>query len=104
MATKIGLPAFWASAKAASLKGCGPAADARVTAATLAAAAAKRSERRDSMGIASLVGFDGRRVIPPDDVRSHSQKPSPKSNLIDLVVDQSCVSALMSDNKPLPHH
>src|SRR5258707_11458559 len=55
MATKIGLPAFCASAKAASLKGCGPAADAGATAAALAATAAKRTERRDSMRNSSLV-------------------------------------------------
>src|SRR5215510_13925780 len=83
MVTKIGLPAFWASAKAVSLKGRGFAADAGDTPAALAAAAARRTERRDSMGNPSLVLLDGRSVIHADGARSHSQ--SGRRNQISLI-------------------
>src|ERR1700693_5593831 len=69
-ATKFGLPAFCASANAAASKGCVTVANAGMAAA-VAAAAAKRTERRDSMGLPPE--FDGRNVIQQNGAPAYSQ-------------------------------
>src|SRR5258706_12296171 len=84
MATKIGLPAFWASANAASLNGWGPAANAGVGVAALAATAAKKTERPDRLGN-SLFGSWGRNRDTRGTQAITFTKLSDKSNFVTWV-------------------